>query len=277
MKRDDLPATKQKLVVVGNGMAGIRALEELLKIAPDLYDVTVFGAEPHPNYNRILLSPVLAGEQTIDEIILNPLSWYAEQRHHAAHRQEGGEDRSHQASRHRRRRHRGAVRPPAAGHRLQPLHPAGAGQGAARRHHLPRHRRHRSDDRCGEVVQEGRRHRRRPARPGGRERPEAARHGRDRRPHHAVADGAPARRHRGPVAATFARSARHQVRDRRQHRSADRRQERPRDVRPLQGRPRDAGRPGGDGRRHPPQHHARREPWACIATAASSSTTRCRR
>ncbi len=77
MKRD-LPVTKQKLVVVGNGMAGIRALEELLKIAPELYDVTVFGAEPHPNYNRILLSPVLAGEQTIDEIILNPLSWYAE-------------------------------------------------------------------------------------------------------------------------------------------------------------------------------------------------------
>jgi nitrite reductase (NADH) large subunit len=77
MKRD-LPAPKQKLVVVGNGMAGIRAVEELLKIAPALYDITVFGAEPHPNYNRILLSPVLAGEQTIDEIILNPLSWYAE-------------------------------------------------------------------------------------------------------------------------------------------------------------------------------------------------------
>jgi nitrite reductase (NADH) large subunit len=72
----DLPAQKQKLVVIGNGMAGIRAVEELLKIAPDLYDITVFGAEPHPNYNRILLSPVLAGEQTIDEIILNPLSWY---------------------------------------------------------------------------------------------------------------------------------------------------------------------------------------------------------
>jgi nitrite reductase (NADH) large subunit len=78
MKRDAMPGARQKLVVVGNGMAGIRALEELLKIAPDLYDVTVFGAEPHPNYNRILLSPVLAGEQTIDEIILNPLSWYAE-------------------------------------------------------------------------------------------------------------------------------------------------------------------------------------------------------
>jgi len=69
---------KMKLVMVGNGMAGVRTLEELLKIAPELYDITVFGAEPHPNYNRILLSPVLAGEQTIDEIILNPVSWYEE-------------------------------------------------------------------------------------------------------------------------------------------------------------------------------------------------------
>ena len=67
---------KLKFVMIGNGMAGVRTLEELLKIAPDLYDITVFGAEPHPNYNRILLSPVLAGEQTIDQIILNPLSWY---------------------------------------------------------------------------------------------------------------------------------------------------------------------------------------------------------
>ena len=69
---------KQKLVVVGNGMAGIRAVEELLKLAPDLYDITVFGAEPHGNYNRILLSPVLAGEMTIQDIILNPLQWYAD-------------------------------------------------------------------------------------------------------------------------------------------------------------------------------------------------------
>ena len=67
---------KLKLVMVGNGMAGVRTLEELLKIAPDLYDVTVFGAEPHPNYNRILLSPVLAGEQTLDEIVLNSWDWY---------------------------------------------------------------------------------------------------------------------------------------------------------------------------------------------------------
>jgi nitrite reductase (NADH) large subunit len=69
---------KMKLVMVGNGMAGVRTLEELLKIAPDIYDITVFGAEPHPNYNRILLSPVLAGEQTLEEIVLNPLSWYEE-------------------------------------------------------------------------------------------------------------------------------------------------------------------------------------------------------
>jgi len=70
--------SKMKLVMVGNGMAGVRTLEELIKLAPDLFDITVFGSEVHPNYNRILLSPVLAGEQTLDEIILNPLSWYEE-------------------------------------------------------------------------------------------------------------------------------------------------------------------------------------------------------
>jgi nitrite reductase (NADH) large subunit len=67
---------KQKLVMVGNGMAGCRTLEELLKLAPDLYEITVFGAEPHPNYNRIMLSPVLAGETQFDDIVLNDLAWY---------------------------------------------------------------------------------------------------------------------------------------------------------------------------------------------------------
>ncbi|BBE49757.1 Nitrite reductase [NAD(P)H] [Ferriphaselus amnicola] len=67
-----------KLVMVGNGMAGVRTLEDLLKLTPDLYDVTVFGAEPYPNYNRIMLSPVLAGEQEIEDIILNDLDWYAQ-------------------------------------------------------------------------------------------------------------------------------------------------------------------------------------------------------
>ena len=69
---------KLKLVMVGNGMAGVRTLEELRKLAPEMYDITVFGAEPHPNYNRILLSPVLAGEMTIQDIILNDLQWYAD-------------------------------------------------------------------------------------------------------------------------------------------------------------------------------------------------------
>jgi nitrite reductase (NADH) large subunit len=70
---------KLRLVMIGNGMAGVRTLEELLKLREDLYDITVFGAEPHPNYNRILLSPVLAGEQSFDDIVLNDLAWY--QRH----------------------------------------------------------------------------------------------------------------------------------------------------------------------------------------------------
>ena len=68
---------RQRLVVVGNGMAGVRTLEDLLDLAPDRYDITVYGAEPHPNYNRILLSPVLAGELDTDEIVLNGLDWYA--------------------------------------------------------------------------------------------------------------------------------------------------------------------------------------------------------
>ncbi|MBX8488266.1 FAD-dependent oxidoreductase [Pseudomonas cichorii] len=69
---------KLRLVMIGNGMAGVRTLEELLKLNEDLYEITVFGAEPHPNYNRILLSPVLAGEQTFDDIVLNDLNWYKE-------------------------------------------------------------------------------------------------------------------------------------------------------------------------------------------------------
>jgi len=69
---------KEKLVLIGNGMAGVRTLEELLEIAPDKYDITVFGAEPYGNYNRILLSPVLAGEKTIDDIMLNDEQWYVD-------------------------------------------------------------------------------------------------------------------------------------------------------------------------------------------------------
>lgn len=69
---------KSKLVVIGNGMAGIRTVEEIIKRNPDFYDVTVFGAEPHVNYNRIMLSPVLAGEKEFNDIILNTQEWYDE-------------------------------------------------------------------------------------------------------------------------------------------------------------------------------------------------------
>ena len=71
--------TKARLVVVGNGMAGARAVEEILaRNGADLFDITVFGAEPYGNYNRILLSNVLAGSDTADEIYLNPVGWYAD-------------------------------------------------------------------------------------------------------------------------------------------------------------------------------------------------------
>lgn len=72
------PAARQSLVVIGNGMAGMRTVEELLKLNPDLYDITVFGAEPHGNYNRILLSPLLAGEKKIDDIMLHTRQWYVD-------------------------------------------------------------------------------------------------------------------------------------------------------------------------------------------------------
>ena len=69
---------KPRLVLIGNGMAGMRTVEELLALEPDMYDITVLGEEPYPNYNRILLSPVLAGEQQVEDIILNQVQWYAD-------------------------------------------------------------------------------------------------------------------------------------------------------------------------------------------------------
>lgn len=68
----------EKLVVIGAGMASGRALEELFKRAPDAYDVTLFGAEPRGNYNRIMLSPVLSGEKTYEEIVTHDAAWYAD-------------------------------------------------------------------------------------------------------------------------------------------------------------------------------------------------------
>ncbi len=68
---------KQKLIVIGNGMAGINTLEQILKLT-DRFDITVFGSEPHPNYNRIMLSYVLEGSKKLEDIVLNDWSWYEE-------------------------------------------------------------------------------------------------------------------------------------------------------------------------------------------------------
>lgn len=67
---------KEKLILIGNGMAGIRTLEEILKRNPDRFEITVFGKEPHPNYNRILLSSVLQGDTGVSDIVLNDYDWY---------------------------------------------------------------------------------------------------------------------------------------------------------------------------------------------------------
>src|SRR5688572_4068857 len=69
---------KQKLVIIGNGMAPGRALEKLFELAPDAYDVTIFNAEPRVNYDRIMLSPVLSGEKTFDDIVIHGDGWYIE-------------------------------------------------------------------------------------------------------------------------------------------------------------------------------------------------------
>ena len=69
---------KLKLVLIGNGLAGMRCLEDLLDMAPERYEVTVIGEEPWGNYNRIMLSPVLSGEKTIEDIMLHPHAWYSD-------------------------------------------------------------------------------------------------------------------------------------------------------------------------------------------------------
>ena len=67
----------ERLVIIGNGMAPGRMLEHLLEAAPGAYDVTIFNAEPRVNYDRIMLSPVLSGEKTYDDIVIHDDAWYA--------------------------------------------------------------------------------------------------------------------------------------------------------------------------------------------------------
>ncbi|WP_255570362.1 nitrite reductase large subunit NirB [Cohnella sp. CFH 77786] len=67
---------KLKLVLIGNGMAGVRCIEEILALAEGRFEITIFGGEPHPNYNRIMLSKVLQGDTTVDDITINDWQWY---------------------------------------------------------------------------------------------------------------------------------------------------------------------------------------------------------
>jgi nitrite reductase (NADH) large subunit len=77
----EAPATRKKLVVIGNGMAGARLVEDIIAADPDhCFDIVMFGDEPYGNYNRILLSNVLNGTQDPKEIFINPLDWYAANR-----------------------------------------------------------------------------------------------------------------------------------------------------------------------------------------------------
>lgn len=69
---------KQKLILIGNGMAGVRFLEHMLQQENSTFEITVFGSEPHGGYNRILLSPLLSGEQNLQDIITHPIQWYQE-------------------------------------------------------------------------------------------------------------------------------------------------------------------------------------------------------
>ena len=68
---------KQQLVVIGNGMAGVSCVEQILK-QPHDFDITIFGDETHVHYHRILLSLVLAGEDSAEDIIINDIAWYQE-------------------------------------------------------------------------------------------------------------------------------------------------------------------------------------------------------
>ncbi|MCS4486133.1 nitrite reductase large subunit NirB [Staphylococcus americanisciuri] len=70
--------SKTRLLMIGNGMAGVRTIEEILERDPDKFEITIIGKEPYPNYNRIMLSNILQNKMTVDETIMNPYEWYEE-------------------------------------------------------------------------------------------------------------------------------------------------------------------------------------------------------
>ena len=138
----------EKLVIIGNGMAPGRMLEHLLEAAPGRYEVTIFNAEPRVNYDRIMLSPVLSGEKDYEQIIIHGDGWYIKNaspstratRSSTIDREAKTVTSEHGVT--------DALRQAGDRHRLGALHPAGAGQGSARRAHLPRPRRRQRHAAC---------------------------------------------------------------------------------------------------------------------------------
>ncbi len=121
-------AARRRLVVVGNGMAGARAVEEILaRGGGEQFAITMFGDEPYGNYNRIMLSHVLSGEEAHDGIFLNPLEWYVENGIDLHAPRPGHPDRPVRQGGLLRRRPGHPVRPADPGHR-QPLVPAADGR-----------------------------------------------------------------------------------------------------------------------------------------------------
>jgi hypothetical protein len=127
--------TMKRLVVVGNGMAGVACVEQILKYSPR-FEITIFGDETHVNYNRILLSSVLAGEKTADDIALNPIEWYEENGIRLRARA-GDRRRCRREDRYRRRRQRDGVRRPPSCNRQLCLDAADRGARQGRRLRLP--------------------------------------------------------------------------------------------------------------------------------------------
>ena len=199
---------KQRLVVVGNGMAGARAVEEVLaRGGADKFEITMFGDEPYGNYNRIMLSNILSGQQNYDEIYLNSLDWYKENgiTLHAGARVDEIDRFAKVVTAHNGIKEHYDTLLIATGSRsfmppIPGLHQADKSLTPGRLR-FPHHRRHQRHARRRRIGQEGGRHRRRPARARGRPRTAHPRLRRHRRPPRRTLDGAAGRRHRRPHAA----------------------------------------------------------------------------
>ena len=131
----------KRLVVVGNGMAGVACVEHILKRNPD-FEITIFGDETHVNYNRILLSMVLAGEKSADEIVLNDIEWYRSNNIHTRLGVRISQIDRQGAHCDRRRRPGDRLRQADSGHGQQRVYSADSGRRQRKRARLPHARRH---------------------------------------------------------------------------------------------------------------------------------------